>query len=440
MPTADIDAPEQSSHSDERRAALIAAAALLQRWVQSQRDRRCDVQTDVTRLTTPSRRPSEIPSDATSAEAGIPVSVVAAEPERLALAGSAVDRLTSEAAAGAAIESTAPDAALSAVTGIAEQPEPTFLSPASPSSFAWVWKAAAAAVVLLALGAAGREGRNVWVRWQASPKTGTAVLESTAVANVRVDGREQGSTPLTLELSAGGHTIEFQRGGLVRTVDVDVVKGQSVTARADWTVHKNGRLEVESTPAGARVLVDGRERGVTPLTIDDLPAGEHTLALQSTEGTVQRRVTVAEEKTTQVAEAIFSGFLHVSSAIELEISEGPRSIRLNDRNQVLLGPGTHQIRFANRALGFSEVRNVEITPGDVTAVSIELPTTRLSVTANVPGEVFIDGERVGETPLVDVPVRLGTRDIVVKSAEGERRITQTLTTAPAHVQFDFSQP
>lgn len=41
-----------------------------------------------------------------------------------------------------------------------------------------------------------------------------------------------------------------------------------------------GELAVESRPPGARVTVDGRERGVTPLTVR-LPAGAHVLEVQS---------------------------------------------------------------------------------------------------------------------------------------------------------------
>ncbi len=40
-----------------------------------------------------------------------------------------------------------------------------------------------------------------------------------------------------------------------------------------------GRLLVRSKPSGARVLVDGREAGVTPLTVRDLARGSHRLRL-----------------------------------------------------------------------------------------------------------------------------------------------------------------
>ena len=69
------------------------------------------------------------------------------------------------------------------------------------------------------------------------------------------------------------------------------------------------------------------------------------------------------------------------------------------------------------------------------------PPSTLTVTASAPGEVFVDGQRVGETPLTDYPVNLGTRDIVVRAASGaERRFTTTVTTVPVRLDVDFSKP
>jgi hypothetical protein len=38
-----------------------------------------------------------------------------------------------------------------------------------------------------------------------------------------------------------------------------------------------GDLSLTSTPAGARVLVNGINRGVTPVTVPHLPAGAYTI-------------------------------------------------------------------------------------------------------------------------------------------------------------------
>ncbi len=58
-----------------------------------------------------------------------------------------------------------------------------------------------------------------------------------------------------------------------------------------------GRLVVRSTPPGARVQIDGKAAGVTPLTVASVAAGAHTVRLQR-EGYVaaDRRITVTDAR------------------------------------------------------------------------------------------------------------------------------------------------
>ena len=45
-----------------------------------------------------------------------------------------------------------------------------------------------------------------------------------------------------------------------------------------------GQLKIDSTPAGAEAIVDGKSYGRTPVTIPDLEVGTHTLVLKSAAG------------------------------------------------------------------------------------------------------------------------------------------------------------
>jgi hypothetical protein len=276
----------------------------------------------------------------------------------------------------------------------------------------------------------------------ATPTTGTAVIESVpAGSQVLVDGKMAGTTPFTTELGVGRHVIEFRRLKATRKMEIDVTAGASTLGRLDWTSKRTGRLQVDSEPAGARVIVDGRARGVTPVTVDGLTAGSHEVVLQSDDGSVRQSVDITADRTAEISEAIYAGWVQVSSTIELTITEGTRALHLDDRNQVLLPPGTHELRFESRALGYHETRRVEVKPGATTAISIVPAGSTLTVTSTLPAEVFVDGERVGETPLTGRPLSLGTRDIVVKSASGpERRFTITVTATPVRLDVDFAAP
>ena len=205
---------------------------------------------------------------------------------------------------------------------------------------------------------------------------------------------------------------------------------------------RTGQLTARSDPPGATVLVDGRERGVTPLTLEDLPIGSHTVVLQSEKGSVRRTVTVASGRAAVVSEAIFAGWLTVFAPFELQITDGARVIRLDEGGKVLLAPGPHDLRLENRDLGYQETRRVEVQPGQTTSLSVVASPSTLSVTSNSPATVSVDGQQVGDTPLVNQPIALGTRDIVVKAAADgtERRFTRKVTVTPVQIDVDFSQP
>jgi hypothetical protein len=301
---------------------------------------------------------------------------------------------------------------------------------------------AMAAVIAVLVGSAGWAARYYQLKWAAMPRTGTATLESIPPGSeVLIDGAAAGTAPLTTELEPGRHVVEFRRRDATQTVTIDVAAGQSTLGRVDWNARRTGRLRVDSSPAGARVIIDGRDRGVTPLAVEDLPQGSHTVVLESPAGSVRRTAAITAGHTTEIAETIYSGWLHVSSPIELQIGTGGREIRLDERSQAILPPGPHEIWVENRTLAYRGVYQVEIEPGETASISVVPPPSALTVTASAPGEVFVDGQRAGETPLTDYPVNLGTRDIVVRAASGaERRFTTTVTTVPVRLDVDFSKP
>jgi hypothetical protein len=295
----------------------------------------------------------------------------------------------------------------------------------------------AAALLLAAVMA----GRAYWLKAM-TVKTGIAVLESVpGDAQVTVDGADLGTTPIITTLSAGTHTIQFRSRNATRTTSLAVPAGGRIVERVDWSRKLTGRLQVSSEPTGAQVRADGVVRGVTPLTLDDLTVGVHAIVLESANGSVRRSVTINANETAQVAEVIFSGWLTVFSPFEVIVTDGTRAIRLDERNQIMLTPGPHALRLENRTLGYQEVHRVDIRPGETTSLSVVPPRSTLSVTSNEPAEVWLDGVRVGRTPLAELAADLGTREVVLKSETGaERRLTVTMTVKPVQVSVDFSKP
>jgi len=201
---------------------------------------------------------------------------------------------------------------------------------------------------------------------------------------------------------------------------------------------KTGRLSVTSTPAGATVTVDGRKRGVTPLMLNDVPSGRRAVTLESAGGTVQRSADVKADQTATVEASIYPGWLALFAPIELEVQAHGRVLQFDERHQALLPSGRHDIVVVSRELGYRSSRVVDVKPGEVTRLSIEPPKTTLTVTAMAPAQVWLDGTHLGAAPLVDVPIDLGTHQLVVRHpTAGEERRTIAATSAPVRVEIDF---
>jgi hypothetical protein len=212
-------------------------------------------------------------------------------------------------------------------------------------------------------------------------------------------------------------------------------------AGAERPRQATGGLRVGSTPPGARVILDGKDRGTTPLTLEEINPGQHVVELESGEGRIRRSVAVVAGQTASIDEMIFSGWLAVYAPFELSIAEGDRPLHLDDRSQIMLPAGSHQLRLTNQALGYAEIRSVELKPGAVTTLSVTPPRSTLTVTATERAEVWLDGARVGEAPVFGLPVNLGTHDVLLRRSNGaDRRSTITITVKPFTLDVDFSKP
>jgi hypothetical protein len=212
-----------------------------------------------------------------------------------------------------------------------------------------------------------------------------------------------------------------------------------VEARTPKPAGSTGTLTIESIPTGARVLLNGTPAGETPLRLEGLPEGRHTVTLVTDSVTVKRTVRVEAGKIVALDVPVFSGWVAIFAPIVLEVSEGQKGLGSTEQGRILLPPGRHVLTVTNRALGYSSTHTVEIGAGEETPLNLT-PTAQVNVNAVPWAEVWMDGTRVGETPIANLDVPLGTREFVFKHPQhGERRITTTVTAAPSAISIDFTK-
>jgi len=205
---------------------------------------------------------------------------------------------------------------------------------AQPRS-SWLWL-----LTLLLAGAALGEGAYIWHLHATAPAQQRGILrvDGPEGADVRVDGRPIGAAPMEHVLDAGDYAVEVLAGGAVlRSDKVNLGPGRTVILLSPGPASASdrgatgaagvggasrpesapmatgssngaapgpaasagvsatlGAVTIESTPAGLPVTMEGRPRGVTPLTIGRLRPGRHDVLV----GGLARRVDVTAGQVT----------------------------------------------------------------------------------------------------------------------------------------------
>jgi hypothetical protein len=238
-----------------------------------------------------------------------------------------------------------------------------------PGRLRWV----AAAAIVVAIGEAVLIGRLLYVRSQPVPPADTAIVVEFGRpgADVLVDGRRAGVTPLELKVGSGTRSIR-------------VVSHEA--SRPNVTV-PDVLLAVEE-PRAPRANVDAR-------AADNL------------------RAAVRAQR---------SGGVKVSSPFEIHVLEGERLLGSSAEGPVVTTAGRHEFDLVNSSLGYRSRRVVDIKPGQIVTLAVTPANGTVSINAVPWADVWIDGNSLGQTPLGNVSVSLGEHEIVFRHPElGERR-------------------
>jgi eukaryotic-like serine/threonine-protein kinase len=188
-----------------------------------------------------------------------------------------------------------------------------------------------------------------------------------------------------------------------------------------------GRLSIVTDPAGARVEIDGRPRGVSPVVIGGLAAANHLVSVASEAGAAERTIAVSKDVMTEVVfslrrpDAPLAGWVKVASRFPVEMLENSEVVGASGAAKIMLAAGRHDVVLRNDSLGFEAARTITVAPGRVTPVEIDAPMGLLNVNARPWADVSIDGEMVGQTPLSSLSLPIGPHQVTFRHPQlGER--------------------
>ena len=274
-----------------------------------------------------------------------------------------------------------------------------------------------------------------------APSTGTLVVNvNPNGANVSLDGVLIGRGDTRRTVPAGQYTVRVSLGGFQDFQQAITVQGgQTVTVNADLrSIAVNGTLEVNVSPNGANVSIDGVliGRGDTTRV---LPAGQYTLRVSAAGfQDFQQTVNIQNGQTTRANVTLqpiqqVNGNLQIIAPAGSNVSIDGVLIARGNTNRVLPA-GQYTVRVTlNGFQDFQQVVNVQA--GQITTVQANLQPIAndgtLVVRSNVAGaRVFINGNEVGvinsSGSLTVQGLPIGSHELVL-IAPGFRASVQTFS-------------
>ncbi len=331
-------------------------------------------------------------------------------------------------------------------------PEHEAAEPGPRAAVTRIWRqhrvAIAVAAVLLVASVATVAARNLF----AGDPVGTLIVNTTPTGvAVVIDGEHRGATPLSLDLAPGSHVLQIVSDGFVRKIPVTITAGREVAQFIELPAAPpaaaDGHLHVRTEPAGARVSIDGNYRGVAPLTIEGIAPGPHAVKVEDGNATVTQQVTIEAGVTASLVVPLaatprgapVSGWIAVVAPADVQIYEQQRLLGSSRSEQIMVAAGRHDLEIVNEALGYRVTRTVQVPPGETATIRLEWPTGSLALNAQPWADVWLDGDRIGETPIGNVQVPIGAHRVVFRHPElGEQAHNVTVTlSAPTRVSADM---
>jgi serine/threonine-protein kinase len=301
-------------------------------------------------------------------------------------------------------------------------------------------------LVVVAIGIVSAVAAFAAVRVWFAPVGAAAVVRATLSvdtqppgAELSIDERPRGATPASLAIDPGEHSLVVHAAGVERRVKVTLAPGAQVAQYFDLTANPPaaapGRLSIVTDPPGARIVVDGKPRGLSPLIIDGLSAAQHAVTASSDAGSAERSVAVANDVTTEVvfslprSTAPVAGWIAVSSPFPVDILEQDEVVGTSGTSRIMLAAGKHELELRNESVGYTASRTVDVSAGSVAAVDVVPPQAIVNVNARPWADVSIDGVAAGQTPLANVALAIGPHEFTFRHPQLGERTERVMITA-----------
>ncbi len=252
------------------------------------------------------------------------------------------------------------------------------------------------------------------------PNFANVTLTTDAESEIWIDDNYKSKGRWSGPLELGEYSVEVKKKShrtASEIVRITEIGARTIALKAPTPIYAS--LELTSTPSNATVALDGKYVGETPLILNNILVGDHTV-------TVTKQGFSKVEKTIELKEEIENNISVVlPNTKEVSITSNPTGADVYIDGvykgvtplKTILSYGEHTIRF-NREGYYQETQTIEVGDNmDLVTEKLRQIVGKMKITSSPSGAlVYIDGVKVGQTPLMLDDVIVGSRKVILKKA------------------------
>jgi hypothetical protein len=136
------------------------------------------------------------------------------------------------------------------------------------------------------------------------------------------------------------------------------------------------------------------------------------------------------------------GWISISGKVEVQLFEGGHLLGSSKIEKIMMPSGRHDLEIVSELLGYRGTKSIQVAAGKVTIIPVDLPKGTIAINALPWAEVWVDGAKIGETPIGNFAIAVGSHDVVFRNPElGEKRETVLVTLKdPVRLSVDMRKP
>ena len=139
------------------------------------------------------------------------------------------------------------------------------------------------------------------------------------------------------------------------------------------------------------------------------------------------------------APGLVAGLVAITAPIPMHVYAAGRLVGTTEADTILLPVGNHEVELVSEAVGLRARRTVTVQAGRTTTLRIDPPRVAVHVNAAPWADVWVDNQRIGETPIGNLQLPIGSHEFVFRHPElGERRMVVMITMKePTRISMDL---